>query len=233
MDEDLRATDLDVCIYNINFTEEDFLKCINLKSEDESKALWNIIQNADDKGYFKISGCSLDVIKSLGTIRISKPFDEKYGIANTDLIDSYIITYSTKSKDENVDIVIGRLSKPICEILDDLKKIPNKTYVLSNKSVYFVGLYMLLKPYLETRMPLGALVADMDIEVLREKLGVTDKYERISQLKDKVIQPALDNINEIFNSHIDCSWIKDGKSVVCVRFTISNAKPIKIGGKSK
>lgn len=68
---------------------------------------------------------------------------------------------------------------------------------------------------------------ELSILELRELLECTDKFKQIVQLKEKVIERAIKQININPNSKywIDVDYIKTGRSVTHVRFGIHEAKP--------
>ena len=89
-----------------------------------------------------------------------------------------------------------------------------KDIVLSLKKDYSFDLYHLAKKY----QAMGEFQISLD--ELFEQLGLPDSYRRIGNLKDRVINPSLDEITT--NTDIDLTYenVKKGRSVVGFKFTI-------------
>jgi len=71
---------------------------------------------------------------------------------------------------------------------------------------------------LKQRLTMGEWKADL--EDLRYRLGIVNKYPRWSSLKDFIIDPAIDDINK--HSDLIIKWhpVKRGRKIVGVEFTI-------------
>ena len=54
---------------------------------------------------------------------------------------------------------------------------------------------------------------EFDIDDFRRLMGVDDKYSQFGQLKDRVITPALEQINEFTDHEIRVSYRKVGPSI--------------------
>lgn len=89
-----------------------------------------------------------------------------------------------------------------------------KDIVLSLKKDYSFDLYHLAKKH----QAMGGFQISLDD--LFEQLGLPESYRRIGNLKDRVINPSLDEITT--NTDIDLSYenIKKGRSVVGFRFIV-------------
>lgn len=63
---------------------------------------------------------------------------------------------------------------------------------------------------------------DLTLKELRQVTGTTDKFERISRFKDKVLEQAKKEIAE--NLHLDVKYdaIKEGRTIVGFHFTIQS-----------
>lgn len=90
-------------------------------------------------------------------------------------------------------------------------------YVLRMKSKYGIMLYELLKSYAYK----GELIR-FDIEDLKARLDCTE-YEKISHFKERVIGPALKDINTYSDIYAAAEYIKDGRQFKEIEFTI---KPV-------
>ena len=89
-------------------------------------------------------------------------------------------------------------------------------------SVYAVRLYELLICWLGQ----GLHNKEFDIDDFRRLMGVDDKYSQFGQLKDRVITPALEQINEFTDHQIRVSYRKVGRVFRFIAFSF-NAKDVK------
>ena len=89
-----------------------------------------------------------------------------------------------------------------------------KNIVLSLKKDYSFDLYHLAKKH----QAMGGFQISLDD--LFEQLGLPESYRRIGNLKDRVINPSLDEITA--NTDIDLTYenVKKGRSVVGFKFTV-------------
>ena len=95
-----------------------------------------------------------------------------------------------------------------------------KDIVLSLKKDYSFDLYHLAKKH----QAMGGFQISLDD--LFEQLGLPESYRRIGNLKDRVINPSLDEITA--NTDIDLTYenVKKGRSVVGFKFTVrEKSKP--------
>lgn len=89
--------------------------------------------------------------------------------------------------------------------------------VLKMKSVYGVRLYELAKSYQNIREK------SFDLKELRYLLGAEEKsYDRYSNLKQKIIEPAMNELRMYSDLKIDYLEIKDGRKVTGIKFIISD-----------
>lgn len=85
-------------------------------------------------------------------------------------------------------------------------------------SPYAIRLYELLKQFAKT----GERVIALD--QFKERLELTDKYSRFSNLKARVIQPAIDEINSSTNLEVRWNTIRKGRTAVTLRFVFHEAR---------
>ena len=97
-----------------------------------------------------------------------------------------------------------------------------KDIVLSLKKDYSFDLYHLAKKH----QAMGGFQISLDD--LFEQLGLPESYRRIGNLKDRVINPSLDEITA--NTDIDLTYenVKKGRSVVGFKFTVRREVQTKI-----
>ena len=110
--------------------------------------------------------------------------------AKSYLLGLYSLLSLTQKRGVNI-----RFATDIYPYLSELEKNFTK-YRLANivqlTSVYAVRLYELLICWLGQ----GLHNKEFDIDDFRRLMGVDDKYSQFGQLKDRVITPALEQINE-------------------------------------
>ena len=89
-----------------------------------------------------------------------------------------------------------------------------KDIVLKLKKDYSFDLYHLAKKH----QAMGQF--EMSLEHIKSELGLPKSYDKLCNLKDRVIKPSLDEITA--NTDIDLSYenIKKGRSVVGFKFTV-------------
>ncbi|MCF8002835.1 MAG: replication initiation protein [Chromatiaceae bacterium] len=80
------------------------------------------------------------------------------------------------------------------------------------RSAYAIRLFEMLAQYVDTGVFL------ITVEEFKQRFGIEEKYDRFSNLKARVIQPAVDDLQA--KTSLDISWqgIKKGKSVVRLEF---------------
>lgn len=89
-----------------------------------------------------------------------------------------------------------------------------KDIVLSLKKDYSFDLYHLAKKH----QAMGQF--EMSLEHIKNELGLPPSYNKICNLKDRVIKPSLDEITK--NTDIDLTYenVKKGRSVIGFKFTV-------------
>lgn len=210
-------------------TERDFIRSVSNTRLDRESAelLCSILKSADgESGTFEYaSRDSIDMHPLECIVLRIRDGDKRL---SSPLFQSVEVT-------ENGDGTVtarGCLTDWVRDIAESVKEIPPGIYEEGRNSIYTADMCLLLKPYLMKNRRLGALRIEVDLGELREILGTGDKYERLSQFKDKVLKPSLSVISKAYGTNIDYSCVSDrGKAVKSVVFSISDIKPIKIGGK--
>jgi plasmid replication initiation protein len=69
---------------------------------------------------------------------------------------------------------------------------------------------------------------EMSLEHIKNELGLPPSYDKLCNLKDRVIKPSLDEITA--NTDIDLSYenVKRGRSVVGFKFTVKEKPKPKV-----
>jgi plasmid replication initiation protein len=84
-------------------------------------------------------------------------------------------------------------------------------HVLNLKSSYGVRLYEILKSSMNGEMTLT-------VEWLKESLELPESYNQISNLKDRVLNPAINEINKHTDMTASYEQIKKGRSIIAFKF---------------
>jgi plasmid replication initiation protein len=85
-------------------------------------------------------------------------------------------------------------------------------HVIAMTSVYAIRLYELLVQWQSEGE------REVAVEWIKRQFELDDEYQRIYDLKKRVIQPAVDQINEHSNLWVTCSQRKIGRRVVAFQF---------------
>ncbi len=87
------------------------------------------------------------------------------------------------------------------------------------KSTYAIRIYALLQQYRST----GIRV--IDVEDLRDYLGLLDKYRSFKQLKQSVLNRSIDELNKKTNLVINVETLKKGRTIYALKFMFHAKKP--------
>lgn len=100
----------------------------------------------------------------------------------------------------------------------------NYKYMVNLDSVYSLRMYMLLKQYENT----ADKTRKFELEELKKLLGILDTHRTYGQLKQKVLQPLVDKINNGSDINVEFTEIKIGKKVVEIEFKILTVPKVKV-----
>jgi len=87
------------------------------------------------------------------------------------------------------------------------------------KSTYAIRIYELLQQYQSTG------IRFIDVEDLRDYLGLLDKYRSFKQLKQSVLNRSIDELNKKTNLVINVETLKKGRTIYALKFTFHAKKP--------
>lgn len=90
-------------------------------------------------------------------------------------------------------------------------------YVAKLSSTYSIRFYEYLKQYANMQQT----KLETDLSDLREMLELGSTYSRFSNMKARVIQPAIDQINQFTDLHVSWEPIREKRAVVALRFQIN------------
>lgn len=94
--------------------------------------------------------------------------------------------------------------------------------ILAMKSIYAVRIFELLQEKITMRMiPKDGIDVELSVQEIREACDCTDKFERFSNFKSKVIDMAMSEIERTTLYGIGYDYIKNGRSVVGFKFHVT------------
>lgn len=94
--------------------------------------------------------------------------------------------------------------------------------ILCMKSVYAIRIFELLQGRIMTRLlPKEGQYIEISLQELRQCCDCEEKYHRFTHFKDRVLEPAKKEINELTMFRVKYEYIKTGKSVTAIRFHIN------------
>ena len=95
-------------------------------------------------------------------------------------------------------------------------------HIAQLNSSYAIRLYELVKQFAQTGE------RTISLEKFKERLELSDKYSRFSNLKARVIQPAINEINAYTDLEIDWDTVRKGRQVVKLMFVFNESKQTKL-----
>ena len=93
--------------------------------------------------------------------------------------------------------------------------------VAKMKSGFSIRIYQMCKSYYYEHIRHGRNVLAVSIRELKSRLGISDKYPDFRNFRRKVLNVAMDEINENTRLHIDYDFIKKGRNITDVRIVIN------------
>ena len=110
--------------------------------------------------------------------------------------------------------VVLEFSHSVLPYLSELKGYFTKyklKHIIKMKSAYGIRLYELLVQWFGDER-------EMSIEEFKEMFGIEDKYPRLPDLKKRVIEPALKDVNKYSNFNVEFGQRKNGRRVTHFQF---------------
>ncbi len=97
--------------------------------------------------------------------------------------------------------------------------------ILHFNSVYAIRIYEIINSFMDDRnLPYAdhAVEVTVSMGTIRRATNTTDKYERYSNFKEKVIDIAVADINRMSKYHVTSTPIKSGKKVTAFSFLVES-----------
>ncbi len=70
---------------------------------------------------------------------------------------------------------------------------------------------------------------EIDLQTWRRLLDATEpSYDEFKNLRRRVLEPAIDEVNRVSDIKLEPHWIKSSRSVVAIRFTIEEKRAVKM-----
>ena len=96
--------------------------------------------------------------------------------------------------------------------------------IMPMKSVYSIRIFeLLLSKIMYRSIPKGGTEVVLTVQEIRECCDCEDKYEEFKNLRNRVIEGAISEINEKTLYNVEYSYIKKDKSVVAIKFLVKDA----------
>lgn len=119
-------------------------------------------------------------------------------------------------------IKINPLLKPFLLNLQDHYTQYQLEEVLAMKSVYAIRIYELLQKEKMVRvLPKDGIDLVLTIKQIRQACDCEDKYERFSQLKSRVIEVAVREIERTTNYTLSYDYMKNGRTVEALKMHVN------------
>lgn len=96
-----------------------------------------------------------------------------------------------------------------------------KKEVLKLKRDYSIDLYHIFKKKQNEHYGEEKNTFAISLDELKEELGLSKAYDRINNLKKRVLEPSLEEINEKTDIKVVCTNIKEGRTIVGFKFKVT------------
>lgn len=132
------------------------------------------------------------------------------------------VTACAYEKGVGLAVKMNPLLKPFLLNLKDHYTQYQLENILAMKSVYAIRVYELLqKETIMKFLPKEGTHIVMTVKQIREACDCEDKFEKISQFKEKVIDVAIKEIERTTSYKVDCNYKKEGRTITAVDFFIN------------
>ena len=132
------------------------------------------------------------------------------------------VTRCEYSSDIGIAIELNNKLKPFLLNLKEHYTQYTLQEVLVMKSVYAIRIFEMIQSKIMSRLlPKDGIDVEISIQEIKECCDCTDKYSTFSNFKVKVLDKAKDEINRATMYRMNYSYIKNGKSVVAIKFHIN------------
>lgn len=96
--------------------------------------------------------------------------------------------------------------------------------VLAMKSVYAIRIFEMLQSKIMSQMlPREGITIEISVQEIRECCDCEDKYAEFKNLRAKVIDKAVNEINRVTLYRVSYSYIKKGRAVIGIAFHVNMA----------
>lgn len=210
--------------YNLTNSEQKILIYVISKIEAEDTDFKEVRFSLADYcrlAGFKINGEAYARIKR----QIKKLADRSIWIDKGDQKEELFRWIDTAEINKGSSEVILKLHSSLKPYLLQLKENFTKyelIYILALNSKYAIKLFELLKSYLWQ----GKWV--VEVNDLKEKLEIKDKYEEFKEFKRNVLTPSLKEINDYTSLNVDYSVLRNGRNISTIIFFIEENKDLEL-----
>lgn len=191
----------DDCFYRFNMKVNEFAKLLNIKSSNIYPQMKSIVSHL------------ISEVISIGDGNPKHPWQMFHWLDYCGYADGTLTI---------------ELSKHLSPYILGLKKWYTQyrlEEIIELKSVYGIRLYELIAMAMKNRLPHGDVSTEVyiDIDTIRKATGTTNKYQRISQFKEKIIYTAIRDINKHCVYYVTARDYKEGRKIVGFYFLIESA----------
>jgi plasmid replication initiation protein len=176
----------------------------------------------DIRTFCKVCGIEVDSGKNYQNVKnaLQKLADNSFWIeeGDTELLFQWITTPRITKKS---GIVTVKISDDVMPYLYNLKQrfTSYEFYqILALKGSNSIALYELFKSYSFQEKKV------LSIDEIKKYLSIGDKYKEYKAFRRKIIEPAIEEINEFTDLNVSWEPIKEGRCCVAIEFSITAKK---------
>lgn len=210
---------------NLSLNELKLLRLIIAQSTKEDKELFEFELSAKDLSKF-LGIKNKDIYKRLDTMT-THLMQEVIRIGDDSKKEWRKFHWVDICQYENGKIYI-KISEQLKPYLINLEKCFSRyklEEIIRLKSIYAIRIYEMLNGYMnDNNLPHANIATEISVSIdeLRRATDTETKFERYSSFKTKVIDTALDEINEKSKYHITATPYKDGHAIKGFDFMIES-----------
>ena len=144
--------------------------------------------------------------------------DKSWGIKaddDTDILLRFLNTVRTSKRNGKVRIKFHEDMLPYLQELKTQYTSYKIYYIMTMKSQYSIRLYELLKSVA------GKELWYFDIDELKNIFMCEKKYSHFGHFRTRIIEPAIEEINNKTDLNVTCEYFNEGKKIVGIEFHIS------------
>jgi plasmid replication initiation protein len=200
------------CIGQVNSTKE-------LSATDEfelsAKDFAQLFAVSEDRAYHAL----LDVVETLFNryVVVDNPYPDRPRVKRLKM--RWISSIEYLSEEAKISLCFSQKMLPFLSELKQTFTPYRLEYVGKMTSIYAIRLYELLMQWQSTGK------REIDIDWLKKQFQIEEGYDRMSDFKKRVIDPAISDINKYSNLNVEWTQRKTGRCVTHLIFEFSEKQP--------